>query len=168
MNKILTKEIIKHIFSVFNVPHTHNAHSYFVLMSNDFLLNKHITFMENDITHQHKIWGAETKIINSSIRILLTDCSDRFSQEYYMIIRMDDFPIFSLKMMKDTAEEDYRFLILIKNNEIKEELQIEADIASQAKILAGIEQLYNTYTKWEKPAQYDDMYNTLITLIETN
>src|ERR1035437_2509924 len=100
MNKSLTIQIVKHIFSSFKV-----LESDFIdpvktksLMSPELLVNKSLTFLSDDGEDiSNKIWGCQIIVDSKELIILLGGCSyDKETLEYCLIVKLQDAPAYGL------------------------------------------------------------------------
>lgn len=156
INKILQKEIISHIVKLFGVFNEYKINIVENLIDNKFLLEKKLAFELDDGTkYQSQIWSACMKVENSQLNVMIADIKDNIA-EFALIIQMDTFPAYALRLSGDT--EDFGDICV----NIDDNKWIDVNTAMQAKFLSGIEGLTEILVEWKKTNNYEDLYKLLV------
>jgi len=152
---MLTLEIIKHIYK--NLGLIDNLKHYYSIIDNKFLLNKKISFLdENDNTIENNVWGIELTSNDEILKILVANCSITNIPEYSVIISLNNIPPFALSLIDDK----YGTISYFVNR------WINSSIYLQANLLAGMEKLKDESMQWKKCNDFDDLYKKMIMFIE--
>jgi hypothetical protein len=161
MNISLKKEIIKHIFNnfgLFKTPETKFALTN-TLRDDSFLLDKRIIFLgEEDKKIQNKCWAVISELGKSKMKVLIADITDDI-EEFAIIMKMDNFPIYALRLSSDSSDAGH---LMIKTDK----KWIDTSTAIQARCLFGIEGIADTYLEWKKLIDYQELYDALIGFIK--
>lgn len=165
MNKELTAQIIKHIFSnlgiIGNKLNTNYSKS---LNSKEFLLNDKIKFELSDGTIlNNKVWGCQYTSNNQNLKILLGDCSQDSSDfSYCLIVQLDNSPSYGMILNLDPAVENDPLIAYSINNKD----WIVCNTYLQATFLAGMEQLKELGLSWNICHSYNEQYQMMLSFIK--
>jgi len=149
MNKNLTKEIVLHIFNVLGI----SRQNFISCISDDFLAKKKLIIQDDDgDISKTNIWSSKACVSNSIFKFLTADLEDG---DFVLLIQMDEFMPFGIKY--GPFDSYVRVYLTSK--------WINADIATQAKLLAGIEDLLSSVIKLDVLEDFDFLYSTLESFI---
>ena len=159
MNLPLQKEIISHIFKNLGIiPADANFRPSFTdgLIQDKFLIGKKLAFeTEDGEKHQNNIWGTLAAVGGATIKIIVADVSDGYT-EYTMLVQMDDFQPHALNLSKDN--EDFGTISVA----VGDTDWANTGTLIQAKLLSGIEALSEFMVEWKKLEDYNFLYKKLI------
>ena len=164
MNRVLLEHIVRHIFSNFVI-----TSSSFVdvsksksLMSTDFLLSEKLSFeVDNNKIIKNDVWGCQIAIDQQIMIILLGDCShEKNINEYCLITQIKNGPAYGLYFIDQIGDES----MLACTLDGKEWMECQTFL--QATFLAGIEQIRDIGSSWNKCVSYKDQFNLLLSCIK--
>lgn len=165
MNKMLTSQIVRHIFSNFMI-----IPSDFVdvkktksLMSNDFLLSEKLIFeLEDGEILKNKVWGCQIPIEHQEVRILLGDCSqEKNISEYCLLIQLKNSPTYGLYLAHGDSLEEVLIACTLNGKD-----WITCNTFLQATFLAATEQIKDFAFTWDKCSKYQEQYKILLEFIK--
>jgi hypothetical protein len=168
MNKILSKEIVKHIFANFGIIPSNfiNQDNLISLINKEYVLNDTISFEdEYGALLKRKIWGCQLSSNAQQLKVLVTDLSqDSYIKEYCMLIQLKDSPAYGLYYSYNINEvlEDDSFMAFSMDNQ----KWIECETYLQATFLAGMQQIKDIGFAWNKCSDYKDQYKSMINFIK--
>lgn len=150
--KLLSREIKNHIFDCFGVGYTNrekvrkleniNTEKY-------SLKNKIVLELEENEKSENNVFGIEVAIDGSLLRIVYSNILDLETSTSILIIMFDNFPPFVL----DSDDE----INLYNDGKF-----YKSNLFLQAKLLMGIEQLFDLPLLWNKINKSEDMFDILI------
>lgn len=166
MNKVLTEQIIKHIFynlailssSTINLDKTKS------LMSKDFLILEKVPFETNIPNINNNIWACQVYTDKHEIKFLLGDCrQEKNVSEFCLLVELKDAPIYGLYLVENKDNISSDPLIACSMDGID---WMECKTFLQATFLAGMEQIRELGLTWKKCPDYQAQYNSMITFIK--
>lgn len=163
MNKILTAEIIKHIFSGLAIIESSfvNMNKTKSLMSKDFLLKETLSFEEDNMIISNNIWGCQLLIDKKEIKMLLGNCSqDKNYPEYCLLVQLKDSPSYALYFIE---EDPLQSLIACSVDGNK---WMQCSTYLQATFLAGMENVKDIALSWDRCTNYNSQYQSLQSFIK--
>lgn len=166
MNRKLMEAITKHIFSNLAViPSTFvNFDVTKPLISKEFLLNEKIPFtFEDDRVSNNKVWGCQVLVSQQEIKLLLADCSQEESTpEYALLVSLKDAPLYGIYLVNN-PEFNSEALIACS---LDGKAWMECQTYLQATFLAGMEQIRDVGTSWNKVLNYKEQFESLLSFIK--
>ena len=156
MNLMLKKQIISHIFKSLGIIGSTSNSLIDNLTSEKFLIDKKMTFEnEENKKYENDIWAITTNVENSIVKIIIADITED-TKEFALILQMDNFMPSALRLSVD--EDDIGTMMFL----LEDNRWINSTTHLQAKILVGIESLSEIYCQWDRLDNYSDMYKFLI------
>jgi hypothetical protein len=158
MTQKLTEEIVYYIFSNLGLYNNHNS-----IINNNFLLSEQIIINQE----AKNIYGCQfTTLGVKGIKLLIADLSDD-NQEYCLIVQSTGAPTYGVYLIFDSKET------LVSEIENKEALigvntdkfWMPCTVYLQATFLAGMEQLKDLGTGWNKATDYQELYQKMVSFI---
>lgn len=155
---MLSNVIVKHIFKYFGIG---NPVSIFSIQTDKFLINKEFSIeLEDGEVLQKNIWGLTGKIGTSVIQAILADITvDQDQKEYVLIFQLDNLSVYALKLYDF---EDKPNTAYFSHNEAT---WVELSTLLLAKLLVGIEQLNELFIDYQPIANYQELYQHLISFM---
>lgn len=154
MNIHLRNEIVKHI--IHNLGITDSSMK--SLRSNQFLLDKKISFEIDNENVNKDIFGCEMVFEQKKIVMLLTNCSvDKL--EFSVILDIQDSPRYGLYF----SFEDQESILAVSLNGTE---WMQCNTFLQSTFLAGMEQIKDFGFPWKKCANFENEYEVLKSFIE--
>jgi hypothetical protein len=156
---ILTREIIKRILGNFGVaPPPDFGKSGLTNVNLRSVKELVISFEEDVGIHKFPIWTGEAIINSFKLKALIVDLSLDDIYEYALTFRLDDKPIYSLKLIYDDIDQG---IFLIQDGEN----WITPNILVQAQALVGMEIFVSEGILWS-PCEMDTyLYDAVSVLI---
>lgn len=136
----LTHEIITHILYDFGI--FSNALS---IKNEEFKTSSKIKFEDNGALTERYIYSIKSSIENRQLKVYFIDASSKISEEYSMLIEIDNLPIYGLYFYED--DEGVRSII---STSLDKKSWFNCSVFLQATFLAGMEQLKELKFPWEK------------------
>lgn len=162
---LLNREIIKRFMSNVGISPYPNFGSS-GLSDKSLIDKKLITEDEDGKKEEHDIYVGEIKEGDNYLRGLLVDLSDSLSEfflsEFLLIIQLNNFPIYSLRLVVDDIDNG-QFLICSSGEQI--EFQ-ELDVYAKALALAASEAIAHSGALWQPCEKYDDLYAVMLELVQ--
>lgn len=154
---MISRHIIKHIFSCFGVPPKTGTFSVF---SDQFEINKELSIELEDGEHVNKtVWATAGKIAASTIKIVATDLAlEEGEHEYVIISQLDDLSVYAITMNSGSTENNKAFCLHGEN-------WIELSNLLLAKFLVGVEQLNELFVDYQPMPNYQELYKHLISFL---
>lgn len=111
--------------------------------------------------HQEKfpLWSGQGILSDNKIRALLVDLTDGEMVEYALAIRVNDKPIYALKLMYDN-EDDGIFMLQESINWVIPSMLVKIWA------LLGMEMIIDQGMLWQPSMEYEDLSQALSHLIE--
>jgi len=160
MNLKLTSTIIEHIFcSLLMIKSdfikTVGAKS---LLDKDFLLDQTLNLNDSVNNFYNKVWSCQSEISGKKIFLLVADCSlEKDIKEYSLIVKLEDAPIYGCYLV---LNENYNSDALIACT-LDGKNWMECNTYLQATFLAGMEQIKELNSNWNKVINYEQEFNLL-------
>lgn len=149
-NKLLTREIVQHIFASLGL--SEKGFGKIGLTLPEFELGKIVAIeYEDGSTIKHKTYSAQLSIDSTNIRFLAIDLSVDGIFEAALVARMNDLPIHAMRLSYST-EEAAQFYVIVEGK------SSEADLSVQCNLLLGIEKLVSIGFPWEKLDEFEELY----------
>jgi hypothetical protein len=166
MNKFLTKEIVRHIFTSFGIIER-LIYDGNVLSDDSLLTNKTVKIEykddNNTIMHEHKIYAGQINIDKDSqfkaVFIDISQPNDSVS-EYCCAFGLNKLPIYGIRLAYD--DEDFG-LFKIYDEKLKN--WMDAPITTQAMSVVGVENIVSYGLLWEPCKDFEALYKASISLI---
>ena len=161
MNNILTFEIVKHVMNSFGILKDSKTIS---IKNDSFELKEKLKFERDDGTIDKKrIWAAEISIQNEPLKVLVTDCSEKSDEEYYVFVKMHDCPAYCLYFNSNPEFMNFNIIcVAVEKNWMK------CNIGLQATFLAGIETVKDLPTTFQPSKKYKDDLDLFISFVDYN
>jgi len=166
MNKVLTENIVQHIFanlgllaaSFIDSTHTQS------LIAKDFKLqDKKLTFFQDTKEVYKPIYGCQVTVGEKTFKIMVGDCSqDHETPEYCVVVQLTGLPAYGMYMVCDPHSESEALIAVSVNNKD----WMPCSIFLQATLLAAMEQLRDIGMGWNKCTNYQQHYEILISMIK--
>lgn len=155
----LEREIIKRILADIGVAPSPNFGKAGLTLL-DFKLKKEF-FVHYEDEHQQKfpLWSGQGSLSDSKIRALLVDLTDGEVAEYALAIRVNDKPIYALRIAYDN-EDTGTFMLQEGENWIFPNMLVKLWA------LLGMEMIVDQGMPWQPSNDYDDLYQAVSHLIE--
>lgn len=155
MNKELTLAIVKHIFANLGLFGETTSS----LFQKDFVINKSIEyytedFEGNQIEKQSEIFSCKSQVGLNKINMIATSMED----EHFVIVKLEKSPTYGVFF---SSEEETGMIAF----QTKEGNFSEASIFLQSSFLAGMEQLKDISTKYERENNNDELIASLKSFI---
>jgi hypothetical protein len=158
MGSKLTDEIIIHILSNLGVLEASRTS----IRTSDFLLREMIELEEDNQDKNLKLWGAETQVDNSKLKLILTEINHENEKEYILLSKLDDCPSYGCYLLKDSDNlKDGTILFSLKNCE-----WLATNIYLQATFLSGMEQLKESLLSWNRLSEPKKLILEMRSLID--
>lgn len=156
---ILNREIIKKVMQNFGVlPHPNFGKA--GISSEDLLIDKSLKLKDDkNIVTNHKIFAGKIFSKSDIIRSMVADISEVDMSEFIVLFRMDELPIYAIRLAFDN--HDYGLFINYLEND-EEETWYEADVQNKALVLAATERIAHSGILWEPCPEHDDLYEGLL------
>ncbi len=160
----LTNEILLHVFSNLGVV----VPTKVPLQSSTFLLPETISLDFDDGEKKLKLWGTEVDINSKKLKMLLTDLTDNKNEkEYALVVQLDDCPAYGCYLCLESTVIDKNVprhgLIFFS---LQENTWVATNTYLQASFLAGMEQLKDVLSTWNKSSDNESMVNEMKALVE--
>lgn len=156
INNNLQKEIVNHIFKSFAIFEKNQITMFSKLNDEQFLINKKIAFESEDgSVVEHKIYSYYTKLSGAEIKLIAADISEEYD-EFVIILKMDQNPACALRMSLDKDDLCSFYMNLDGSR------WINPGTSLHARILMVFEALSEIPANWEKTADYNEMYKSLV------
>lgn len=164
MNIPLTEQITVHIFAglgLVSIPSIQHVQS---IVDKKFKLqDKKINFSSGSQQIQRSVYAAQIKLSNKEFKIMVGDCSqDSETPEFCAVVQLTGLPAYGLYMICDPDADPEALIAVSMNN--KDWMPCTTFL--QATLLAAMEHLHDVGMGWGKPTQYQEMYDTLLTMIK--
>lgn len=172
MNQKLTEEIAYHIFANLGVlPSSFvNLDLTKSVLDKAYLLPEKLAFEVADgSTLRKNVYGCQIAITNSKeFKLLLADCSqEKDVPEFCLLIQLKDAPAFGVYLLfnrlatEDTPEAEA--LIAVSTDK---KHWMPCTTYLQGTFLAGMEQLRDLNSSWDKCQNYQELYAQLLSFIK--
>ena len=161
----LTNEILLQIFSNIGavVP------TKVSLKSPSFKLNTTID-LEDEFNTKISLWGAEVKLDNSKLRLLLADLTEKndlHNKEYALVVSLQDCPAYAAYLLLESTVVDKN---IPRHGKIFFSLEdsnwLSTSIFLQASFLCGMEQMKEVPSVWNKMTDEQDLIEGMKLLID--
>jgi hypothetical protein len=166
MNSILMEHIVQHVFAnlgLIAVPYIQPQHVQTILDKNFKLHDKKLSFADGAKQVQRPVYGAQLNLVDKEFKIMAGDCSlDITSPEYCVVVQLTGLPAYGLYMICDPQLDPEALIAVTVNN--KDWMPCSTFL--QATVLAAMEQLRDVGMGWSKCTNYQELYNTLTTMIK--
>lgn len=162
MNQKLTDMIVQHIFSNLGVNRISN-HLGASIMDKKFLTKHTIDFKDSHgRAEKAKVWACQTVVNNSKFRIMFSnlecDHSDYVEQDAVMVIKLDGCPTYGCSLIIwDSQDVNCGFIAC----QIKDNAWMQATTYIQATFLAGMEQLKDLSSGYDKCDNTEDLITNI-------
>jgi len=151
MSKLLKQECILHVLGNYGIsPKFWGIGG---VTSSNLINQKKIIIEVENKKQEHLIYAAKAKI-DKDLRALCCIIND----EYFLIFRMEKFPIHGFRSSFD--EKNGLFLFFEENK------KREPSLYEYLIVCAGTEKLANSGISWEPWNDFDDLYKVLVELVE--
>jgi hypothetical protein len=159
-NKLLTREIVRHILTSFGVSSTSVTDN--SLIGHDLLTSKKVRIKYDDEAEiDHLVFAGQLSIGKDAkfkaIAIDLTTESE--SPEFCCVFRLENLPLHGLKLCYDDEDTG-----LFKIHDDTGKAWADAPIVVQAMILGGVEQVVSYGLLWEPLTDFADLYKAAVIL----
>lgn len=171
MNEKLTEQIVYHVLSNLGILPCNfiNVDQTKCLIDNQFLLSEKITFQTDEgILLQKNIYGNQASVTDKKeFKMLLADCTqEKDIPEYALIVQLQDAPVFGVylifnQLVSDPPEAEAMIAV---NTDKKH--WIPCTVYLQATFLAGMEQIRDISSTWNKCKDYKDLHSYLLSFIK--
>lgn len=166
MNKILTREIINHIYSELGVI-TNNLvdnKKFGSIKSDNFLLEKKIiSESENKKEILGSVWGMESTIVSNDLSILVGDCSiEKSVKEYASIVYLKEAPAYGMYCVYGDGVDSSPLISVTTDGKS----WVPTTTYLQATFLAGMQNVKENIFNWKKCDNYDLKYDLLLSFIK--
>jgi len=165
MNANLTKEIVKHILDRYGSIKFDEFRTIEPLKSQSFLLDKKIAIDLDGERIEKKVFSNSLKVEGIHLKSILTNIGAEEDPEIILIIQMNDFAPYCIRLEIDN-EEEHAYIQFRHTDEKNNTRWVEADLLIQAQLLCGIEQIFGMLVKAEKNSEYQSMYAILLNYLE--
>lgn len=158
-NKLLTKEVIRHIFTSFGMTTVNTPNN--TLLSKELLTPKTVKIKYDDNEEfTHSVFAGQLVLSkDSKFRAVIVNLSMDDIQEYCCVFRLDKLPLHGLRLRYDD-EDIGAFKIYDEGNKS----WMDASIGIQAMILGGIEKIISYGLLWETTSEFNDLYKIAVNL----
>lgn len=112
---------------------------------------------EDGIIENRSLWSGEMSLHNSKIRSMFADLSDGDVCEYALSMRVDQNPIYGMKIIFDT--EDYGKFVTLEGSK-----WLPASIALQARALVGVEMMTTFGCAWKACNDFEDLLKAIVSI----
>jgi hypothetical protein len=158
MNNELTNAIVKHLFTGLGIY----GEVPVSLRHQLFLTDQQIAFDdEKGEAKMAPVWAGETKIENKKFSFIYTSLVMKdFPTEDFLVVKLDDNPGYGCYAAADLEASDILedgFIAV----QLKSQSWIPANIYLQATFLAGMEQLKDLASRYEKSSKMEEMFGLL-------
>jgi hypothetical protein len=159
-NKLLTKEIIYHIFTSFGMCNTSSLSN--TVLFKEFLKTKIVKIKyDNDEEINHAVYSSQISINKESkFKVLIIDLTLDDIQEYCCVFQLDNLTIHGMRLRYDN-EDTGIFKMYNETNST----WVDAPISNQAMILGGVEKIVSYGLLWESISDCEQLYNIGINLV---
>ena len=155
----LEREIIKRILSDVGVIPGSDFGKHGITQS-DFKLDKKLTVRYDDGEQQEfPLWAGGGNLPGTKVRALLADLSDDEVAEYALALRVNDRPIYALRLTYDN--EDPGIFVLQEGQSWQAPIMLV-----KAWALVGMEMIVEQGMLWEPERSYQDLYEAISNLVE--
>jgi hypothetical protein len=166
MNQVLMESIVQHIFANLGLIAAPFIDSKYTqsLITKDFKLNdKKLIFHGEEGEIHRSVYGCQVSLADKTFRIMVGDCSqDQNTPEYCIVIQLTGMPAYGMYMVCDPKAENEALIAVTINN--KDWMPCSTFL--QATVLAAMEQLRDIGMGWVKCTNYQQHYDTLISMIK--
>ena len=142
MNQNLKLEIVNHIFIRFGINFSANDYLKQGFIFDNMLCDLKVKVAESDVIVEKSLWTAQLQVADSLMRCMICDLSDDKLNEYALVFRLDNLPLYGIRLSDDI--EDFGTF----KYQVSPSKWIPASTFLQATVLAGIEQLADLPTNW--------------------
>lgn len=159
-NKLLTREIIRHIFACFGVIVPLGQAG---LTVGELLTKKSVRMAyDNGEEISHKVYAGQIVFQESKFRALMVDLTaDAECPEFCLLFRFDSLPLHGLRLSYD--DEDFGVFRILGDKDVWK----EASMTVQSSALNGIERLVSFGFPWTPCDQIDDLFKAALVLVES-
>lgn len=171
MNEKLSEEIAYHIFSnigIFPSSFVDQGKSKSIV-SKDFILNEKISFINDENKAINKnVYGCQISITGEkNFKMLVGDCTqDKDLPTYCLLIQLKDAPAYGIYMAFDKSIKESVYTEVLFGVNQNKKYWMPCTIYLQATLLAGMEQLRDLTTTWEKCIDYKEEYEQMLEFIK--
>jgi hypothetical protein len=160
MNKPLTYEIIKHVFTNFGLVNYSDSNlNWKSLLTKEFLLRYKISLIDGKKEHTNKVWGCQQLIGAQQVTILVGDLSIENDLAFCLLVQLKDAPAYGLYF--GTHEDDCLMACTVNN-----ESWLQCNIHLQATFLAAMEHMKDVGFFWKKAENCEDQYELMLSFIK--
>lgn len=170
-NKLLTKEIVRHILISFGVTVSSNIPTN-SLLSKECLTDKTVKIKyDEDEEYVHIVHAGQLLLSNNSkLRAAVVNLTiDSEEPEYCLCFRLDKLALHGLHSHSSThylqSHNDDIDVVLFKLYNELNKTWTDASIEVQAMVLGGIEKIVSYGLIWEPCNDFDDLYKSVLSLI---
>ena len=163
MNKLLTEQIINHVFSGFSLIQSPFFKKEKSIKSKDYLLNCNLSFEDqNNNQIENKVWGIQLSIENQNLKILIGDCSIESGViEYAAVISLENAPTYGIYSAYG-QNIDSQALIAAS---VDKKSWLTCNTYLQATFLSAMEYAKDIGFAWNKCKDYDSEFELLQSFI---
>jgi hypothetical protein len=164
MNQVLMENIVQHIFANLGLISTSYARNTQSLIDKNYkLADKKLSFYNGTQEVHRPVYGAQVKIGDKEFKIIAGDCSlDSSIPEYCVVVQLTGLPAYGMYMVCDPHSEPEALIAVTVNNQD----WMPCVTFLQATLLAAMEQLRDVGMGWQKCTNYQEFYQTLVTMIK--
>ncbi len=162
MNKELTKQIIKHVYTCLGISPLDKQQKKSILQKS-YLLKKTLSF-EGE---QKNIWGIQFKVEEDKyLQVIVADCSQNNTPEYAMMVALKETPSYATYLCyEELAPSDLEVDRPLIACQIKDGLWTECNTYMQGSFLCGMERIRDLVTPFSK-LEEESAIDHLISFIE--
>jgi hypothetical protein len=157
MNTELTNAIIKYLYTGLGIYGTEVPVS---LRHQLFKTDKQIAFEDESGSKGVPVWAGETKLDNKKFNFIYTSLTINEMTEDFLVVKLDDNPGYgcyaSLDILNQSTIGDGFIAVQLKLNS-----WIPANVYLQATFLAGMEQLKDLASRYDKSSKVEEMFGLL-------
>lgn len=155
----LEREIIKRILSDVGVVPGSGFGRHGITQL-DFKVDKKLAVRYDDGEQQEfPLWAGRGTLPDSKVRALLADLSDNEVAEYALALRVNDKPIYAVRLTYDN--EDPGLFVLQDGQNWQSPIMLV-----KAWALVGMEMIVEQGMLWEPERSYEDLYEAVSNLVE--
>lgn len=165
MNKLLTEQIINHVFSGFClIPSNSFQDSFKSIKSKEYLLDCKLSFEDqNNQEITNKVWGIKLNVENQDLKILVGDCSiEEGITEYAAIVNLQDSPTYGLYSVYGKSLDSQALIAA----SVDQKGWIVCSTYLQATFLSAMEHVKEIGFSWEKCREFQPQFESLQSFIK--
>jgi hypothetical protein len=138
------------------------------LISTDYLLSDKLHFQVDNQVINKNVWSCQVNVSGKEFKVLLGDCGTTDFYEFAMVVCSKELPTWGLYLVFDDSVnvEDKEAMIACSVPNDTNDSWLEASTFLQASFLAGMEQLRDAGLAWNKPTEYKEEFQRLLSFIK--